>query len=29
LRAIEARLQRMGLITAEQRITRGGFTSQE
>ncbi len=29
LRAVEARLQRMGLITAEQRTTRGGFTSQE
>jgi len=29
LRAIEARLQMMGLITAEQRTTRGGFTSQE
>lgn len=27
LRAIEARLQMMGLITAEQRTTRGGFTS--
>jgi len=26
-RAIEARLQMMGLITAEQRTTRGGFTS--
>lgn len=26
LRAIEARLERMGLITAEQRTTRGGFT---
>ena len=29
LRAIEARLQRMELITAEQRTTRGGFTSEE
>lgn len=29
LRAIEARLERMGLITAEERTTRGGFTSQE
>jgi len=29
LRAIEARLQKMGLITAEQRTTRGGFTSDE
>jgi hypothetical protein len=29
LRAIEARLQMMGLITAEQRTTRGGFTSQD
>ena len=29
LRAIEARLQRMGLITADQRTTQGGFTSQE
>ena len=27
LRAIEARLQMMGLITAEQRTTRGGFSS--
>lgn len=27
LRAIEARLERMGLITAEERTTRGGFTS--
>lgn len=27
LRAIEARLQMMGLITAEQRTTHGGFTS--
>ncbi len=27
LRAIEARLQMMGLITAEQRTTRGGFTT--
>lgn len=27
LRAIEARLQMMGLITAEQRTTRGGFTA--
>lgn len=26
LRAIEARLERMGLITAEERTTRGGFT---
>jgi DNA-binding NarL/FixJ family response regulator len=26
LRAIEARLERLGLITAEQRMTRGGFT---
>ena len=26
LRAIEARLERMGLITPEQRTTRGGFT---
>ncbi len=26
LRAIEARLERLGLITAEQRTTRGGFT---
>lgn len=26
LRAIEARLEKLGLITAEQRITRGGFT---
>lgn len=26
LRAIEARLERMGLLTAEQRTTRGGFT---
>ena len=25
LRAVEARLQRMGLITAEERVTRGGF----
>ena len=25
LRAVEARLQRMGLITAKERITRGGF----
>lgn len=29
LRAIEARLQKMGLITAEQRTTRGGFTSED
>jgi len=29
LRAIEARLQRMGLITADQRTTRGGFSGQE
>ena len=29
LRAIEARLQRLGLITVDQRTTRGGFTSQE
>ncbi|HZT01909.1 MAG TPA: hypothetical protein VFA39_06570 [Steroidobacteraceae bacterium] len=29
LRAIEARLQKMGLITAEERTTRGGFTSEE
>lgn len=29
LRAIEARLQRMELITVEQRTTRGGFTSEE
>jgi hypothetical protein len=28
LRAIEARLERLGLITAEQRTTRGGFTGQ-
>lgn len=27
LRAIEARLEKLGLITAEQRTTRGGFTS--
>lgn len=26
LRAIEARLEKLGLITAEQRTTRGGFT---
>jgi hypothetical protein len=26
LRAIEARLERMGLITADERTTRGGFT---
>ena len=26
LRAIEARLERMGLITAQERTTRGGFT---
>ncbi|HEY1891519.1 MAG TPA: hypothetical protein VGG63_13990 [Steroidobacteraceae bacterium] len=26
LRAIEARLEKLGLIMAEQRITRGGFT---
>ena len=26
LRAIEARLERMGLITAKERTTRGGFT---
>jgi hypothetical protein len=26
LRAVEARLERMGLITPEQRTTRGGFT---
>jgi DNA-binding NarL/FixJ family response regulator len=26
LRAIEARLEKLGLITAEQRVTRGGFT---
>lgn len=26
LRAIEARLERMGLITSEERTTRGGFT---
>jgi len=26
LRAIEARLEKLGLITAEQRMTRGGFT---
>jgi len=26
LRAIEARLERMGLITPEERMTRGGFT---
>jgi len=26
LRAIEARLEKMGLITAEERTTRGGFT---
>jgi hypothetical protein len=26
LRAIEARLERMGLITAEERTTRGGFS---
>jgi hypothetical protein len=26
LRAIEARLERLGLITAEERTTRGGFT---
>lgn len=29
LRAIEARLQRLGLITAEQRSTRGGFSAPE
>lgn len=29
LRAIEARLQKMGLIRAEERTTRGGFTSDE
>ena len=29
LRAIEARLQKMGLITADQRTTRGGFTSED
>ncbi len=29
LRAIEARLQKMGLITAEERTTRGGFTSDD
>lgn len=29
LRAIEARLQRKGLITAKERITRGGFPSPE
>jgi hypothetical protein len=28
LRAIEARLEKLGLITAEQRTTRGGFTGQ-
>lgn len=27
LRAIEARLEKLGLITADQRTTRGGFTS--
>ena len=27
LRAIEARLEKLGLITAEQRTTRGGFTA--
>lgn len=27
LRAIEARLEKLGLITAEERTTRGGFTS--
>ena len=26
LRAIEARLEKLGLITAEERMTRGGFT---
>jgi hypothetical protein len=26
LRAIEARLEKLGLITAEERTTRGGFT---
>lgn len=29
LRAIEARLQKLGLITAEQRTTRGGFSAPE
>jgi hypothetical protein len=29
IRAIEARLQRMGLITAEQRTTRGGFSAED
>lgn len=29
LRAIEARLERMGLITAAERTTRGGFASQD
>jgi len=29
LRAIEARLERMGLITAEERTTRGGFNLQD
>lgn len=29
LRAIEARLQKMGLIKAEERTTRGGFSSDE
>jgi hypothetical protein len=29
LRAIEARLERMGLITAEERTTRGGFILQD
>jgi hypothetical protein len=28
LRAIEARLEKLGLITAEERTTRGGFTGQ-
>lgn len=28
LRAVEARLEKLGLITAEQRTTRGGFTGQ-
>ena len=28
LRAIEARLQRMGLLDPEDRVTRGGFTSE-
>lgn len=27
LRAVEARLERLGLITAEERTTRGGFTT--